>query len=266
MGWWTDIAVPQYGCPNQSGAMLEQRGVVIHIAEGSYNGTISWQMNPASNVSSHFIVAKDGRVTQMVDTDRTAWTQADGNGHWLSVENEGYVPDRLTDAQLAANAAILARAHQMYGVPLQIATSPSGYGLGHHSMGAENGANWGHSACPGENIKAQKPDIVARAEEEDVSAKDVWDYDIDPASGGKYSAGGAQKTTMDRTGYLANTFAPDVLASLGRLEDRLETLEQGERRVADPDRIRRALSLLIFLIMVATIVAAVSLGLTLQQR
>ena len=57
-----------------------------------------------------------------------------------------------------------------------------------------------------------------------------------------------------------------MLATLDRLEDRLETLEHTERRVADPDRIRRALSLLLFLIMVATIVAAVSLGLTLTQQ
>lgn len=175
MARWTDLATWRGPTPNQSGPMVEQRGVVVHIAEGSFEGTISWCKNPASNVSAHFIVATDGRIAQMVDTDVTAWTQRDGNGHWLSIENEGHTPGALTAAQVDANAAILARAHQVYGVPLQLATSPSGRGLGHHSMGAESGVNWGHSQCPGPAIKAQKPQILARAIEmvggEDMSAE-----------------------------------------------------------------------------------------------
>lgn len=163
MGRWTDIAQWRGPTVNHGGAMLEQRGLVVHIAEGSYEGTISWCKNPASSVSAHFVVAQDGRIAQVVDTDVTAWTQRDGNGHWLSVENEGHTPSALTAAQVEANARILAKAHQVYGVPLQLATSPSGRGLGHHSMGAESGVNWGHSECPGPAIKAQKPAILARA-------------------------------------------------------------------------------------------------------
>jgi len=264
VGWWTDIATPKYGCPNTGGPMIERRGVVEHIAQGYYEGTIAWQMNPSANVSSHFIVAKDGRITQMVDTDITAWTQAAGNGHWLSIENEGFVPDPLTEAQLDASARILARANQVYGVPLQVCDSPDGRGLGHHSMGAENGQNWGHSQCPGNNIKAQKPDIVARAKGEDVSAKDVWEYDIDP-SGARYSAGGAQKVTLDRTGYLANGFAPAVTAQLADIADQLEDLQHTQRSTVEPAGLRRALGLLTILIMLAAIVAAIGLGMILAQ-
>ena len=143
--------------------MLEYRGLVLHIAEGTYEGTIAWQKNPAAEVSSHFVVDTDGTMAQMVDTDVTAWTQQLGNGHWLSVENAGHTPNPLTAAQVEACARLLARAHQVYGVPLQIATSPSGRGLGHHSMGAESGVQWGHSDCPGPAIIAQKPAILARA-------------------------------------------------------------------------------------------------------
>lgn len=221
MGWWTDIATRKDGCPNQGGAMYDQRGVVIHIAQGSYQGTISWQMNPASEVSSHFVVSKGGAITQMVDTDRIAWTQSSGNGYWLSIENEGFVPDQLTEAQLEANAAILRKANQVYGVPIQIAKCPNNLGLGHHSMGYECGENWGHSECPGTNIKNQKPTVVDIALGEDVSAKDVWNYDVDP-TGGTYSASGAAWTTLGRTGYLANTFAPEVLAAINNLHARVE--------------------------------------------
>lgn len=145
--------------------MTRWDGVVVHIAAGYYEGTISWQRNPDSNVSSHFVVSKTGKIAQMVDTSIAAWTQRDGNGEWLSIENEGFLPDRLTDAQVEANAKILAKAHQMHGVPLVVTNTPRSRGLGHHSMGAENGINWGHPQCPGPNIKAQKPAIVALAKQ-----------------------------------------------------------------------------------------------------
>jgi hypothetical protein len=144
-------------------AMLEYRGVVVHIAAGTYEGTIAWQKNDSANVSSHFVVAKDGTIAQMVDTHDRGWTQILGNGSWLSIENAAFLPEPLTAAQVDANAKILAWAHTAHGVPIQLATSPSGRGLGHHSMGAESGVNWGHSACPGQAIKDQKPLIVARA-------------------------------------------------------------------------------------------------------
>jgi hypothetical protein len=160
MGRWTDLATWRGPTVNQSGAMSEHRGLVVHIAEGSFEGTISWERNASARVSSHFVTAADGRIAQVVDTDVTAWTQIAGNGHWLSVENEGRTPNALTPAQCEAIARLLLRAHEAYGVPLQVTSSPTGRGLGYHSMG---GTAWGHLACPGPAIIAQLPGIVARA-------------------------------------------------------------------------------------------------------
>jgi hypothetical protein len=64
---------------------------------------------------------------------------------------------------------------------------------------------------------------VADWREGDVSAKDVWDFDIDPTSS-KYTAGGAQKVTMDRTGYLANEFAPAVLTAITDQQQMLDSV------------------------------------------
>jgi hypothetical protein len=163
MARWTDIAKWVGSTPNQGGRLGRHDGVVVHIADGTYDGTIAWQRNAAAEVSSHFIVARDGRIAQMVDTDTVAWTQKAGNSAWISIENEGRTGQTLTAAQVDANARILARAHTVYGVPLQVTGSPSRRGLGHHSMGAESGVDWGHSQCPGNPIKSQKPAIVARA-------------------------------------------------------------------------------------------------------
>lgn len=163
MSRWVELATWRGPTSNQGGPMIEQRGLVIHIAEGTYEGTIAWQRNPTADVSSHFVVAKSGAIAQVVDSDVTAWTQRDGNGHWLSSENEGFIPGALTDAQIEANARLFAYGHFKYGYPLIVATSPTGKGLGHHSMGAENGYNWGHPSCPGPAIVRQKQQIVNRA-------------------------------------------------------------------------------------------------------
>jgi len=47
--------------------------VVCHITEGAFNGTVSWITNPASQVSYHFVVARDGRIVQAVDICNVAW-------------------------------------------------------------------------------------------------------------------------------------------------------------------------------------------------
>lgn len=178
MARWTDLATWVGPTTARStGAMANPpRGLVLHIASGYYEGTISWQKRSsgADRTSSHFIVGRDGRCAQMVDTADGSWAQKSGNNTWLSIELEGFASDdglhashpgweTATGAQLEVCAKLLARAHRDYGIPLQLATSPSGRGLGHHSMGAESGVDWGHSACPGNAIKAQKPAILARA-------------------------------------------------------------------------------------------------------
>lgn len=161
MGRWSDIAEWRGPTENQSGRMVEYRGVVLHVMQGSYEGSIAWGKNPDSNVSFHFATAKDGRCGQLVDTDTIAWTQVSGNGHWLSIENEDYSGNPLSADQVEKCAQIYARAVREYGIPLQITDSPSGRGLGWHGMG---GASWGgHYDCPGEPIKAQRQQILDRA-------------------------------------------------------------------------------------------------------
>ena len=137
-------------------------GVVVHIMDGSLSGTDSWFRNGAAQASSHFGTGKDGSLYQWVDTADRAWAQAGGNRTWLSVENEGRGGDALTDAQLNRNAQVLAWAHNVYGVPLQVTNDPNGNGLGWHGMG---GSAWGgHTSCPGSAVRAQLSEIVRRAQ------------------------------------------------------------------------------------------------------
>lgn len=220
MARWTDIAQWLGPASNNFGdgdytelestdALVEHRGLVVHIAEGTFAGTESWERNPASNVSSHFIAGRDGALIQLVDTHDRAWTQRTGNAAWLSVECEGFTPasahyragwEWLTTQQIDAVARILVKAHQVYGVPIQIATSPTGRGLGHHSMGAD----WGHQDCPGPAIISQKPAIIARALA--ILGGNLMDWtDIIPGTSSKNTDG---TTSPDRTAaaLLADVF------------------------------------------------------------
>lgn len=141
--------------------MVEVRGLVLHIQEGTEAGSEAWFKNPASQASSHFLNPKTGGLRQLVDTKDRAWAEADGNSHWVSVENEGWAGDELTASQLENAAHLLAWLHTRYAVPLQSTDDVNGKGLGWHGMG---GAAWGgHTGCPGDPIKAQRGAIIATA-------------------------------------------------------------------------------------------------------
>lgn len=150
--------------PNMDqGGMLSVDGLVLHIQQGTESGSIAWFKNPAAEASAHFLNPKTGPLVQLVDTADKAWAEAAGNPHWVSVENEGFVPDALTPSQLENVAQLYAWLHRTYSVPLQSTDSPSGSGLGWHGMG---GVAWGnHPDCPGGAIKSQRPAILARVHE-----------------------------------------------------------------------------------------------------
>ena len=66
--------------------------IVIHIAEGSYSGTISWFKDRHSNVSAHYVVGPKGNVAQCVRNEDIAWHA----GNWeynrrsIGIEHSGY--------------------------------------------------------------------------------------------------------------------------------------------------------------------------------
>src|SRR6476660_1202541 len=49
------------------------RVVVVHSTETTYAGAIAWFQNPRARASSHYVVARDGRITEMVAPWNVAW-------------------------------------------------------------------------------------------------------------------------------------------------------------------------------------------------
>jgi hypothetical protein len=150
--------------PNMNTSVMVRplQGLVLHIEQGTEAGTNEWFHNPGAGVSAHFGNPKSGNLDQWVDTNDKAWAQGAGNATWISLENEGYSGESLTDGQISNAAALLAWLNVTESIPMQTADSPAEPGLGYHAMG---GMAWGnHPNCPGQPIVDQRADIVARAQ------------------------------------------------------------------------------------------------------
>jgi hypothetical protein len=160
--WLTEIADKRPISHNftKGGLVKPVHGLVLHIQEGTEEGTFSWFNSTKSKASSHFGNPKHGRLEQFVDTDDMAWTQKAGNTQWLSVENEGKAGDMLTGSQVLNVAKLMVWMNANLKVPLVLADNPAAFGLGYHSMG---GKAWGHLACPGAPIIGQRTMIVSIA-------------------------------------------------------------------------------------------------------
>lgn len=67
--------------PNHSSREGRAIGLLIlHSTVGSLASSLSWLCNPASKVSAHYVVAKDGRVFRLVPDDLAAWHA--GQSYW----------------------------------------------------------------------------------------------------------------------------------------------------------------------------------------
>lgn len=99
------------------------RFVVVHITQGSYEGSISWSQNASSNVSWTYIVSEEGHTTQQVSEKHTIYTNSNWyiNQRGISLEHEGYHPraaSAVPKAQLHASAKLVAGICLRHGIPI----------------------------------------------------------------------------------------------------------------------------------------------------
>jgi N-acetyl-anhydromuramyl-L-alanine amidase AmpD len=59
--------------PNVSQRVIRPELIVVHHTDGSYLGSVAWCRNPASKVSYHCIIARDGRRTVLAKPTQRAW-------------------------------------------------------------------------------------------------------------------------------------------------------------------------------------------------
>lgn len=160
--------------------------------------------------AAHFSTGGDGTLTQSRDTKFRSAANLEGNYRVIAIENEDMgkpFPDwggsdvpPLTDAQLDRCAEVLAWAHRVHDVPLQLCpdSRPGSKGLAYHRQGIDGnfggpgvrfpgrvpgGEVWTEhrgKVCPGDKRIAQLPEILRRAkaivagtEEEEVTEEDM---------------------------------------------------------------------------------------------
>ena len=96
--------------------------IVIHVAEGSYSGTISWFENCAAQGSAHYVVSREGRVAQCVRDEDIAWHAGwwDTNTHSIGIEHAGYIdnPEWFTQSMYHASAKLSAWCCKKYKIPI----------------------------------------------------------------------------------------------------------------------------------------------------
>ena len=96
--------------------MSSIRFIVIHVTEGSFDGTVAWLRDPRAHASANFVVSRDGHVQELVPLHDIAWHA----GNWavntrsIGIENVGFTDDPVgfTPAEYrsaAKLAAVVAR-------------------------------------------------------------------------------------------------------------------------------------------------------------
>ena len=102
--------------------------IIIHgDGGGSDAGTISWIRDPASEVSYHYLVGRDGRIYQFVHDHLKAWHA--GRSAWdgvrgvnsisigVSFGNDGTGQEPYRDAQYGHGARLIAGLCSRYRIP-----------------------------------------------------------------------------------------------------------------------------------------------------
>lgn len=120
--------------------------IVLHVCEGSFNGSVSWLSNPKSGTSSHFVTGKNGELEQLVDLDKASWCngtsikegakydyrrstnrlvrerKTNANYYTISIENEGYSYKdgcgELTEAQYQTVLKLCKDLIAKYNIPV----------------------------------------------------------------------------------------------------------------------------------------------------
>lgn len=125
---------PAASC-NYSTSRYNKTTAVVHTAEGTAAGTLSWFRNCDAQGSSNYVVSGAGGVWCVVDEVYTAWTQGCANSYCISTEHEGYASSGHPAALYNASALLFRDICNRWGIPKAHRSCPPGI-LGHRDINA----------------------------------------------------------------------------------------------------------------------------------
>jgi len=181
--------------PNQDGRGKSKIDTIVlhHTAGAGTARDVGKQFqNPKAQVSSHYVVDKEGLIVQPVEDEARAWHagksefkgRKDVNDFSIGIEmvNKGDGKDPFTDKQYQALGRLVAYLQDEYDIPRDRIT-------GHKDVALPRG----RKTDPAANFSYDRLDKeIARAKGKGGSKKDKDDHDKDDSKGGKHIAWGAK--------------------------------------------------------------------------
>jgi N-acetyl-anhydromuramyl-L-alanine amidase AmpD len=96
--------------------------VIIHVTQGSYASAVRVFQDPAHQAATHYVVGRNGRVTQMIRELDVAYHAGNRsfNERSVGIEHEGFVdrPQDFTAAMYESSARLTAAICERYGIPV----------------------------------------------------------------------------------------------------------------------------------------------------
>ena len=117
---WRPAHRSNYTNANRGARKIDK--IVVHVAQGSFSGTINWFQNPTADVSAHYVVGTRGGLAQCVHNEDIAWHA----GHWktnkrcIGIEHAGYIgnPRWFTKKMYRTSARLSAYLCRKYDRPV----------------------------------------------------------------------------------------------------------------------------------------------------
>jgi N-acetyl-anhydromuramyl-L-alanine amidase AmpD len=144
--------------------------IVIHIMEGTLDGTDSWFGSRSSNVSAHYGIGKNGELHQYVKEEDTAWHAGrvdhpswklikpaedeagmyiNPNYYTIGIEHEGSEDTDWTEEMYATSSDLIAAIAQRWDITLD-----RDHVVGHHEI-------YSLKDCPGTKVDLNR--LIAQA-------------------------------------------------------------------------------------------------------
>jgi N-acetyl-anhydromuramyl-L-alanine amidase AmpD len=83
MTYTIDTSHPSPNHSSRQGADISM--IVLHATVGSYASSLAWLTNPASRVSTHYLISKTGHIAQLVADSEAAWHA--GVSQWFDLNS-----------------------------------------------------------------------------------------------------------------------------------------------------------------------------------
>jgi hypothetical protein len=218
--------------------------LIYHSIVGSAEGAYRFFRN-SSNLESTFIVAKSGKIIQLMDTERQADANYRANVRAGSVETEdnGHPDtDPWTKAQISALLRIARFYHERHGLPLRQCPAWDAAGYGYHRLFPSQWSTVRGKTCPG-NIRVRQfrdtllPAIRSGRFDGQGSSSgaddDVLSADAQRWLNAKFSD--VNQRVIDRTGLiynLVNIKAGDILNRLAEVSANAAAAKDAAERAA----------------------------------